>query len=52
MLENSLCIFGEVLYDVFPDGQQVLGAAGVLVASAVVKAKDPAKAIQELLGGI
>jgi fructokinase len=29
---NSLCIFGEVLYDVFPDGQQVLGGAPFNVA--------------------
>jgi fructokinase len=32
MTENSLCIFGEVLYDVFPDGQQVLGGAPFNVA--------------------
>jgi fructokinase len=32
MPENSLCIFGEVLYDVFPDGQQVLGGAPFNVA--------------------
>jgi len=29
---ESLCIFGEVLYDVFPDGQQVLGGAPFNVA--------------------
>jgi fructokinase len=32
MTENSLCIFGEVLFDVFPDGQQVLGGAPFNVA--------------------
>jgi len=32
MQGNSLCIFGEVLYDVFPDGQQVLGGAPFNVA--------------------
>jgi fructokinase len=32
MPENSLYIFGEVLYDVFPDGQQVLGGAPFNVA--------------------
>ena len=29
---EGLCIFGEVLYDVFPDGQQVLGGAPFNVA--------------------
>ena len=32
MTDNRLCIFGEVLYDVFPDGQQVLGGAPFNVA--------------------
>jgi fructokinase len=32
MTGNRLCIFGEVLYDVFPDGQQVPGGAPFNVA--------------------
>jgi fructokinase len=32
MAGDGLCIFGEVLYDVFPDGQQVLGGAPFNVA--------------------
>ena len=32
MSDNGLCIFGEVLYDSFPDGQQVLGGAPFNVA--------------------
>ena len=32
MTGNGLCIFGEVLYDVFPDGTQVLGGAPFNVA--------------------
>jgi fructokinase len=32
MPDKRLCIFGEVLFDVFPDGQQVLGGAPFNVA--------------------
>lgn len=32
MSEARLCVFGEVLYDCFPDGQQVLGGAPFNVA--------------------
>lgn len=32
MHETGLCVFGEVLYDSFPDGQQVLGGAPFNVA--------------------
>lgn len=32
MSDSGLCIFGEVLYDSFPDGQQVLGGAPFNVA--------------------
>jgi fructokinase len=32
MSGNGTCIFGEVLYDVFPDGQEVLGGAPFNVA--------------------
>jgi fructokinase len=32
MSDTGLCIFGEVLYDSFPDGQQVLGGAPFNVA--------------------
>ena len=31
-MSNKLCIFGEVLFDVFPDGHQVLGGAPFNVA--------------------
>ncbi len=32
MPDTNLCVFGEVLFDVFPDGQQVLGGAPFNVA--------------------
>jgi len=32
MTKNSLCIFGEVLFDIFPDGSRVLGGAPFNVA--------------------
>ncbi|MCB1801186.1 MAG: carbohydrate kinase [Gammaproteobacteria bacterium] len=32
MIDNNLCVFGEVLFDHFPDGQRVLGGAPFNVA--------------------
>ena len=31
-MANKRCVFGEVLFDVFPDGKQVLGGAPFNVA--------------------